>query len=177
MGHCPAQGELEPVGEGIKLHAHAQAPVGAKRYLLTMGCLHAGCKDSLAGFFLVGDQLVPDRHAHEVLLGKRVRRKGGDVPLKAGDEVRIALNLLREKLEQLILQPVLLALVIRLHQAQTRYVHIQIHLLPDAIVPGAQSLDFRIAECCFIHIVAGADGAFAGHDLGNELLLVLNGLP
>ena len=44
-------------------------------------------------------------------------------------------------------------------------------------VASTQRLDFRVGQRRFIHIVAGADGTFAGHNLADELLLVLYRLP
>ena len=54
--------------------------------------------------------------------------------------------------------------------------HIQIHLLLDQRVSGAQSLDLRIGQCLFVHIVAGAYRGFAGHNLADKALFVLKGL-
>ena len=44
-------------------------------------------------------------------------------------------------------------------------------------VAGTQRLDFRVGQRCFIHVVTGAGRAFAGHNLADELLLVLHRLP
>ena len=63
------------------------------------------------------------------------------------------------------------------HQLQTRNLHIQIHALLDTGVSGAQGLDFGKGQRRFVHIIAGADRAFAGHDLRNEFLFVLHRLP
>ena len=65
-------------------------------------------------------------------------------------------NLLREVFQQLILQPVLLALVVGLHQLQSGYLHIQVHTLLNTGVSGTQGLDFRKGQGGFIYIVAGA---------------------
>ena len=40
-------------------------------------------------------------------------------------------------------------------------------------LPVGQRLDLGVAEGGFVHIIRHADGGFAGHDLGDELLLVL----
>ena len=78
---------------------------------------------------------------------------------------------------QLVLQAVLLALVVGLHELQTGYLHVQVHTLLDARVPGAQGLDLGKGKRRFIHIITGAHRTFAGHDLADEFLLVLHGLP
>ena len=44
-------------------------------------------------------------------------------------------------------------------------------------VTGAERFDLRIVEHGFVHILAGPDRGLAGHDLGDELLLVLQHLP
>ena len=80
-------------------------------------------------------------------------------------------------LQNLVFQFELVALIIRFHQAQLCDLDVQIHLFLDARIARAQCLDFRIRERGFVHIVAGADGRFAGHDLADKALLVLDGLP
>jgi len=54
--------------------------------------------------------------------------------------------------------------------------HIQIHLLLDEWISGAQCLDLRIRKCLFIHIFAGAHRGFAGHNLRDKSLFILKGL-
>ena len=44
-------------------------------------------------------------------------------------------------------------------------------------VAGAERLDLRIVEHSLIHVLAGPDRGLAGHDLGDELLLVFQHLP
>ena len=51
------------------------------------------------------------------------------------------------------------------HQPQFSDFHIQIHLFLNTRIACAQRLDFRIRECGFVYIIAGANGRFAGHDL------------
>ena len=62
-------------------------------------------------------------------------------------------------------------------QSQSGYLYVQIHFLPNQRISRAQRLDLRIAERRFIHIVAGTNRTFAGHDLADKLLLILHGLP
>ena len=80
-------------------------------------------------------------------------------------------------LQNLVFQFELVALVIRFHQAQLCDLDVQIHLFPDARVARAQRLDFRIRERGFVYVIAGTDRRFAGHDLADKALLVLDGLP
>ena len=47
----------------------------------------------------------------------------------------------------------------------------------DTGVPGAQGLDLGEGEGRLVHVLAGAQGRPAGHDLGDEFLLGLQGLP
>ena len=97
--------------------------------------------------------------------------------LQPAKETLIPFNLLREVLQQPVFQPVLLALVIRLHQAKAGYIHIQVHLFLDGRITGAERLDLRIGQGGFVNILTGAYRTFAGHDLGDEFLLVLHRLP
>lgn len=63
------------------------------------------------------------------------------------------------------------------HQLQTGDLHIQVHAFLDTGVTGTQSLDLRKGEGCFVHIVAASHRRFGSHDLADEFLLVLHGLP
>ena len=63
------------------------------------------------------------------------------------------------------------------HQLQLGNLNIQIHALLDTGISGTQGLDLSKRKSRFIHIVAGANWAFAGHDLRNEFLLVFHCLP
>ena len=99
------------------------------------------------------------------------------VRFKALDKAFVLFNLLREVFEQLVLQTILLALVVGFHQLQAGYLHIQIHTLLDAGISGTQSLDLGKTQGGFIHIIAGANRTFAGHDLADKFLLVLHRLP
>ena len=63
-------------------------------------------------------------------------------------------------LEQIVLQTKLLALMAGLHQLQAGNIHIQIHLLFDPLVTGAQRLDLRVGKRGFVHILAGANRGF-----------------
>ena len=99
------------------------------------------------------------------------------VNLKSGNIALTTLHLLREGLEKIVLQTVLLALVVGFHQLQPRHVNVQVHFFLDALIPGAQSLDLRVGESCFVNVLAGSHRRFARHNLGNEFLFVFQSLP
>ena len=61
--------------------------------------------------------------------------------------------------------------MVGLEQLQTGHINVQIHLLLDVGIAGAQRLDFRIAQGGFVNVLRRAHWGFAGHDLPNELLL------
>ena len=86
-------------------------------------------------------------------------------------------NLFREVPQQIIFQPVLLALVVSFHDFQPGNLHIQIHTLLDPGITGAQGFDFHKGQRYLVHIVTGAHGGLGTHNLGNELLLIFHGLP
>ena len=79
--------------------------------------------------------------------------------------------------QDVVLQAVLLALVIGLHQPQPRHVHVEVHLFADALVSGAQRLDLGIGERRLVNILTASHRGFAGHDLGDEFLLIFHRLP
>ena len=54
---------------------------------------------------------------------------------------------------------------------------IQIHLLFDGRIAGTQSLDFCKGQGRFIHIFAGTNRGFGGHNLADEFLFVFHRLP
>ena len=93
-------------------YAHVQPAIGTEFDGGSPGGFLAGGEDGLARFFLVGDEHVSDRHAHEILLRKRMSVEGSDVLFKPCNQVCITLHLLRENFEQLIFEPELLAQMI-----------------------------------------------------------------
>ena len=96
-----------------------------------------------------------------------------DIRLKALDESLRFLNLRREIFHQLILQSVLLALMVSFQHLQPCNIYIQVHFFLDLRVSCTKCLDLRIGKCLLIHIITGANRRFAGHDLADELLLIL----
>ena len=63
------------------------------------------------------------------------------------------------------------------HQLQLGNLHIQIHALLDTGVSGTQGLNLGKGKRRFVHIIAGTNRAFAGHNLADEFLFVLHRLP
>ena len=96
-----------------------------------------------------------------------------DIRLKALDEPLCFLNLRREIFHQLILQSVLLALMICFQHLQSCNIYIQVHFFLDLRVSCTKCLDLRIGKCLLIHIITGTNRRFAGHDLADKLLLIL----
>ena len=175
--HRAMQRQQKSVDKGIILYAHVQPAIGAEFDGGSPGGFLAGGEDGLARFFLVGDERASDRHAHEILLRKRMGVEGGNVLFKPCNQVRITLHLLRENFEQLIFEPELLAQMIGPHQLQPGHIHVQVHLFLDSRITGTQRFDLRIGQCRLIHVLAGTHRALTGHNLADELLLVFYRLP
>ena len=70
------------------------------------------------------------------------------------------LKLRRNMPEDVLLQPVLLALVMGLHQPQPRHVHVEVHFFTDALVSGAQRLDLGIGERRLVNILTASHRGF-----------------
>ena len=103
--------------------------------------------------------------------------KGFHIGFKACDKSFALFNLFGEITQEVIFQTILLTLVVCFHQLQTSYIHIQVHLFLNAFITGTQSFDFCIRQCGFINIITRTNRRFARHNLADELLLVLQGLP
>ena len=137
----------------------------------------AGFQKHFARCLFIDNPLSLDRHADKTILGQRMRFQQRHIRPIALHALLCLTDFFRILLQNLIFQFELVALVIRFHQPQLCDLDVQIHLFPDTRIARAQRLDFRIRERRFVHIVAGADGRFAGHDLADKALLVLDGLP
>ena len=70
------------------------------------------------------------------------------------------LNVSRELGQQFVLQTEFLALVVGFQHLELCHLHIQIHLLLDERISGAQCLDLRIRKRLLVHILAGAHRRF-----------------
>ena len=107
----------------------------------------------------------------------RVRSQRLYIRFQTGDHVLCLVDLLREFAQEVVFQPVLLALMICTHQLQPRNVHIQIHLFLDTLVTGTERLDLRIRQRRFVNVLTGTHGRFGCHNLRDEFLLIFNRLP
>ena len=99
------------------------------------------------------------RQRHILLITRNPFRKPGD--------------LLRVLAVHQLLQGIYLVQVAGFQHIQPRHLHIQVALLDNKRVAGGQRLDLGIAEGGFVHIIRHTDRSLAGHNLGDELLLVL----
>ena len=86
------------------------------------------------------------------------------------------LNVSREFGQQLVLQAEFLALVVGFQNLQLGDLNVQVHLFLDERVSGTQCLDLRIGKRLLVHILAGANRGFAGHNLRDKSLFILKGL-
>ena len=177
MGHRTAQDELKIVGEQVELYLHTKAAIMADFRLSCFTSLFAGIQQRFTGFLLLRIHSPHDLHAHKILFGQRMISHRLHVFFKTCDVSFGCFNLLGKEFQELIFQPVAFALVVGFHQPKTGNVDIQIHLFLDSFVSGTQRLDFSVGQHCFIHVIAGTYRTFAGHDLRNKLLLILNRLP
>mgnify|MGYP000665293672 CR=1 FL=1 len=120
----------------------------------------------------------PPLHGGEaVLIGVGVLLQPVHIGKIALNRLLILGNLLRQRLNDLILQGVPLAEVVGFQEPETLHINVQVHLLPDEGIASAQGLDLRIGKGGLVHVLAGAHRGFGGHDLRNEFLLVLHRLP
>ena len=158
MTHAALQDDFKILPEAVIGQFHRKAPVTADRNSgVTALILLAGSKDRFACLFLIREPSALHLHSDKILFGKRVRRQCFQVLLESGDIPFVPFDIRREYFQQLILQTVLLALMICLQNLQPCHFHVQIHLLPDQRIAGAECLDLRIGKCLLIHIVTGTD--------------------
>ena len=176
VGHLAFQQERIFLFPSGKLHGHSKAPIAADLHRFGAFDLLTGVQQGCTGVFFVSQHIAPDLHSSKAILRVRMGGQGLQIRFKAFNKPLVSFDFLGEVFEQLILQAVLLALMVSFHQLQTRNLHIQIHALLDTGVSGAQGLDLGKGQRRFVHIIAGADRAFAGHDLRNEFLFVLHRL-
>ena len=167
---CSFQSDLELSLKRIKGQVHSKAPVLAQRDRLGAGHGFAGGEDGAARGFLVGVDGPLHLHRGEaVLVGMGVLFQ----PVYIG---KIILNillkpcdLLGQFLADLVLQGVPLAEVIGFQKPEALHINVQVHLLLDVGIAGAERLDLRIGQGGFVNILTGPDRGFAGHDLPDEL--------
>ena len=173
----PFQKSLILRAESIKSQGQLKAPVAADDFFLGVGQLGTGKHQTLTGglFLIVGHAL--DGHAAETLL--HLRMGGGKLCIcfQPGNVSVRFLNVSRELGQQFVLQAEFLALVVSFQHLQLCHLHIQVHLLLDERISGAQHLDLCIGKRLLVHILAGAHRGFAGHNLRDKSLFVLQSLP
>ena len=66
--------------------------------------------------------------------------------------------------------------MVGLQEPEALHINVQVHLLLDVGIAGAEGLDLRIGQGGFVDVLRRAHRAFAGHDLPDEFLLALHQL-
>ena len=160
MGHLPFERQNIIPAEILQRKGHLKSTVGADGHRLHTPHILERFQQRRTGVVLIRKIVVLDRHTGKAVLRMRMRGQRFHICLKAGNEALGLFNFLREFLQKAVLQLVLLALVVGFHQLQAGNVHIQIHLLFDPLVTGAQRLDLCIGKRGFVHILAGANRRF-----------------
>jgi hypothetical protein len=107
----------------------------------------------------------------------RVPRHRLHIRLDVGDGLLRTGNLLGIVFQQVVLHAELLVLMVRPHDFQPCDLRVQLHALLDAGIARAQGLDLGVGQGRLVHVLAGAQRRPAGHDLADEFLLILQGLP
>jgi len=160
-------------GEGATQRTMRPREAGFETYRIAVGHAHrvkpadglANVQDGLACGCLVRIIVAANGHAYKTFLWQRMSFQSLYIRFQTPDVYPGRFHLLRKMLEQIVLQTKLLALVTGLEKFELCHRHIQIHFLFNTLISGAQCLDFRIGQGCFINILTGADGAFCSHDL------------
>ena len=148
------------IADGVVHQVHQKSTVFADAKLLIAFDGLAGFQDCFACFFLIRIVFSQDGDANKILFRQGMCRHGILVLLQTDQEASVLFDLAGKLLEQLILQTVLIALVIRFHQAQACHIHVQRHLLLDAVIPGAEGFDFSVGKRRFVHVLTGAHRRF-----------------
>ena len=173
MSHLAFQQHLILFLEAVKCQLHLEASIAAKRHRLQTPIGFTDRKDCFTGLCLFSKSCAIHLHTAEPFFRQRMCRHHPDIRLKALDEPLRFLNLRREIFHQLIFQSVLLALMVCFQHFQSCNIYIQVHFLLDLRVSCTKCLDLRIRKSLFIHIITGTNRRFAGHNLADELLLIL----
>lgn len=130
MRNRAAQGEPEFIGKRIELDAHGQPAISAKLHRIPLCRFLARSKNGFARRFLLLNETSANGQSAKLRFGFGMRRQRLPILRKAFQQLCVVLQLPRKNFQQLIFQPILLALVVGLHQPQTCHVHIQIHFFP-----------------------------------------------
>ena len=173
MGHLAFQQHLILFLEAVKRQLHLETTVAAKRHRLQTLIGFTARKNCFTGLGFFSKLCAIHLHTAEPLFRQRMCRHRPNIRLKALDEPLRFLNLRREIFHQFIFQSVLLALMIRLQYFQPCNIYIQVHFLLDLRVSGTKCLDLCIGKSLLIYIITGTYRRFAGHDLADKFLLIL----
>ena len=167
MAHPALEGENEVLAEVFHGQRHRKATIAANGNGLQALCVLERLQNGSTGIVLIGEeiplvgkQVALDLHARKAVLGVGMLFQRFHIRLKAGEEAFVFLNLRRKMSQDVVLQAVLLALVIGLHQPQPRHVHIEVHFFTDALVSGAQRLDLGIGERRLVNILTASYRGF-----------------
>ena len=145
---------------GVETQGQFKTAIAADHFFLTVRQFGASEEKPFASglFLIVGHTL--DGNAAEALFLLRMGGSKFCIQFHSGKIGVRFLNVSWEFCEQLILQTELLALMIGFQNFQLCDLHIEIHLLFNQRISCAQCLNFRIGQCLFIHIIAGANWGF-----------------
>ena len=150
----------------------ADPALGASRFQ-SLTSLNDGCTRFLA----FGVHLAADLHSEVVFILRQkwfcrfhIGFQCFDLTLCHSDFSRIAARNIR-------FQTINLTGVISLQQFQLTDLNIQVHLFLNVGIACCQCLDFGIGQRGIVHIIAGTDRRFRGHDLAYKLLLIFQNLP
>ena len=160
MAHLPLEGENEVLAEVFHGQRHRKAAIAANGNGLQALCVLERFQNGSTGIVLVGEKVALDLHTRKAVLRMRVGLQRSHIRLKAGEEAFVFLDLRRKMPQDVVLQAVLLALVIGLHQPQPRHVHVEVHFFTDALVSGAQRLDLGIGERRLVNILTASHRGF-----------------
>ena len=116
MAHLPFEGENEVLAEVFHGQRHRKATIAANGNGLQALCVLERLQNGSTGIVLVGEEIPLDLHTRKAVLGVGMLLQRFHIRLKAGEEAFVFLNLRREMPQDVVLQAVLLALVIGLHQ-------------------------------------------------------------
>lgn len=127
--------------EAIGLGSQGKAPVAADGHWLSVCDILYGVHQGGPGLCPVGILHTLDLYPGISFFGAWVLAQYLDVSFQTSDKALCSPDLFREMFEQIILKPVLLTLVVSLHDLEPGYVHIQVHALFDAWVAGTEGFD------------------------------------
>ena len=126
MADGPFQGHLESVLDEAVGQLHFKATVTADVNDFHGFTGFAGCQNGSTGKLLVIKRAAAYLDAHKALFGQRVSLDGLNISLQALDHALALLDLGWEFLQDLIFQPILLALVVCFQYLQPGHFDIQV---------------------------------------------------